>query len=291
MRSTVAVKGTNGFGNNLFQYCYARLVAESQGCDLYMFFKPKARYAIKVFGELGINLKVGKPFQCKPIIITDQNASSEFYGPAFKGKSFRLDGHFENYRLYEKHFNLIKTWFPVIETHNKKDLVFHLRMGDRLFLKSTYISEHQIKPEQYLSAIEKFDFARLHIVTDMPSWEPLTLDSLSKMKFHAGGTGGKKISQGRRIQDDTVAVDYFNEIYDALRNLNPAVRCSYSIADDFNYIRSFDKILIQSGTLSWWAACLSNASKVGAYGPWRPYREADNSHLSDVKLPGWFTWE
>ena len=291
MKPTVAVEGTNGFGNNLFQYIYARLIAESHGCDLYMFFKPKAKYAIKVFDELGIKFKVGKPFRFKPIVITDQNVSSEFYDSAYKGKSFRLFGHFENYRLYEKRFELIKNWFPAIATQNKKDLVFHLRMGDRLFLKRTYIKEHQIKPEQYLRAIQKFDFARLHIVTDMPSWKPVTLDSLSKMKFHAGGTGGKKISQHRRIQDDMVAVDYFNEIYEALRQLNPLVRRGYSIADDFNYIRSFDKILIQSGTLSWWAACLSNASKVGAYGPWRPYRESDNSRLSDVKLPGWFVWE
>lgn len=291
MKPTVAVEGTNGFGNNLFQYIYARLIAESQGCDLYMFFKPKAKYAIKVFADLGIQLKVGKPFQFRPIVITDRNVSSEFYGSAFKGKSFRLSGHFENYRLYEKHFGRIKKWFPEIATQNKKDLVFHLRMGDRLFLKNTYMKEHQIKPEQFLRAIHEFDFARLHIVTDMPSWEPVTLDSLAKMKFHAGGIGGKEISQRRRIEDDTVAVDYFNEVYEALHKLDPLVRCGHSIADDFNYIRSFDKILFQSGTLSWWAACLSNASKVGAYGPWRPFRGSANSQLSEVGLPGWFVWQ
>ena len=291
MKPTVTVKCTNGFGNNLFQYIYARLIAENNDCDLYMDFQKKAEYAIETFEELGIKLTTGKPFRIRPIKVTDKNASVEFYKPTFRGKSFKLSGYFGAYRLYHNHFDQIKTWFPPREATNKKDLVFHLRMGDRLFLKNTYMNGDQVRPEQYVSAIHKFDFDRLHIVTDMKNWAPLTQESLSKMKFHAGGAGGGEIIQSRRILNDNVAVEYFNGIFEALEKFNPIVRCGHKISDDFNFMRSFDNMLFQSGTLSWWAACLSNARKVGVYGPWRPFKGDRSGQLSEVNLPGWFMWE
>ena len=64
-----------------------------------------------------------------------------------------------------------------------------------------------------------------------------------------------------------------------------------SIVDDFNFIRASDNILFEHGTLSWWAAVLSDAKKVGVYGPWRPWKGAKNKNLSKIPLQNWFQWE
>jgi hypothetical protein len=48
--------------------------------------------------------------------------------------------------------------------------------------------------------------------------------------------------------------------------------------------------MFEHGTLSWWAAFLSDASRVGVYGPWRPWKGASNKNLSNVPLDTWFKW-
>ena len=63
------------------------------------------------------------------------------------------------------------------------------------------------------------------------------------------------------------------------------------MAEDFTFIRGFKNILFQHGTLSWWAAILSEADKVGVYGPWRPWKGDSNKNLSNVNIEGWFKWE
>ena len=45
------------------------------------------------------------------------------------------------------------------------------------------------------------------------------------------------------------------------------------------------------GTMSWWASFVSQASKVGVYGPWREWKGNSNKNLSNVNLEGWFKWE
>ena len=75
-----------------------------------------------------------------------------------------------------------------------------------------------------------------------------------------------------------------------LSEYNPVV-VHRNVLDDFNFMRQFDKILFQHGTMSWWAAFLSNASQVGVYGPWRPWKGTSNKNLSDVKIDGWFKWQ
>ena len=64
-----------------------------------------------------------------------------------------------------------------------------------------------------------------------------------------------------------------------------------SLYEDFNFIRSFNNILFEHGTLGWWAAALSNAKRVGVYGPWRRWKGNRNKNLSNMNLPTWFKWE
>lgn len=256
-KEVVQIAFTNGVGNNLFQYIYARLFVEKINGVLSVEYLNGAEYAKDFFADLGIQLNI------------------------LPNPNHKLFGYFEDYALYSNHVDQIRSWFPVVAKTNKKDLVFHLRLGDRLFLKDSYLSGMKVEPFQYINVIKQFKFDRLHIVTDMKLWEVLTKESLLNMKFH---------SNRRDITDFQIAVDYFNSIFEALNEFDPIVRFNQSPASDFDYIRSFDQILFQHSTLAWWAAVLSKASKVGVYGPWRPCKSV-NKNLSQVTIPGWFQWE
>lgn len=245
-------------------------MAEKENYELTVSFGNRSKCSKDVFRKLGINLKEGKPLK----------------------STINLSGYFEDYNLYIDHIDKIKTWFPKIENRNNNDLVFHLRLGDRLFYKETHSPNFKIKPSQYLNAINQFDFDKLHIVTDMKDWKRLSKNDLMGMEFHRGGCGGQNIiGTDIGIKDISVAVDYFNSIYDTLCDFNPTVRYGSNVADDFSYIRSFDKILFQHGTMSWWASMLSDASQVKVYKHWRPQKGKNNKNLSQVPLLNWEHWE
>jgi hypothetical protein len=175
---------------------------------------------------------------------------------------------------------MIKSWFPAVDKRSSTDLVIHYRAGDRLIYRNTF--KYKPSAEQYLKAISYFDFENLHIVTDMPSWEYITPEKIREMTFHVA------IPENNRIEPERSA-EYFNSFVDAFSQYRPIVE-KRSIVDDFNFIRSFDNILFEHGTLGWWAAALSNASKVGVYGPWRQSKGKANKNLSQVNLEGWFKW-
>ena len=61
--------------------------------------------------------------------------------------------------------------------------------------------------------------------------------------------------------------------------------------DDFNLLRSFDKVIIHNSTFSWCAATLSGASNVAIHNPWKiakPVHQRRN--LGETDYPGWFPW-
>ena len=130
--------------------------------------------------------------------------------------------------------------------------------------------------------MEKFEFNNLHIVTDMPFWNHITVEQLENTAFHVPVSQSNKAAPQR-------SVDYFNSFVDAFAKYNPIVE-KRSIVEDFNFMRSFDNILFEHGTLAWWAAFLSSASKIGVYGPWRPWKGRANKNLSQIPLEGWFKW-
>jgi hypothetical protein len=189
-----------------------------------------------------------------------------------------LRGYFEDFNLFVDNIPFLKDRYPKVEKREDNDLVIHFRAGDRLFYKN----EFNYKPsvDSYLSAINNFNFNRLHIVTDMPEWDYLSEDKLSKIKFHCEVPLDKRVSP-------KLSVDYFNSFVESFKQFNPIVE-KRSIYDDFNFIRSFDNILFEHGTMSWWASILSDATKVGVYGPWRSWKGKNNKNLSKVPVNGWF---
>lgn len=278
----VIVGLTNGFGNNLFQYIAAKQLADFHEQELFVVAPPNY-YAKSDLESIGIEFRSPprrQPGQQAAIQVNDSNYQ-DFFSEKITDRNFSVSGYFEDYNFYVDNLSEIKSWFPTVRKRNDKDLVIHFRTGDRLFYKN----EFDYKPtcEQYLKAVKKFKFDNLHIVTDMPVWKYIDRGELEQMSFHVNVPPHQRVDLSR-------SVDYFNSLVHGFSKLNPIVE-NRSIIEDFNFIRTFDNILFEHGTMGWWAAALSSASKIGVYGPWRPWKGESNKNLSQVGLKGWFQWK
>tara|TARA_A100001515_G_scaffold144595_1_gene149170 strand:- start:304 stop:1143 length:840 start_codon:yes stop_codon:yes gene_type:complete len=269
---------TNGFGNNLFQYIAARLLAEKHNKKLIVIPPSKTYYGTDELKKINVQFSSAER-KGNLAHVNDTNYLAAFK-PEYSEFSFVMCGYFEDYRYYIDHIEKIKTWFPQPSEANNKDLVIHLRAGDRLFYKN----EFDTKPtaEHFKNAIKNFNFDGLHIVSDMPKWEHINTKDLNHMSFHYN------VPKKQRVEAQK-SVDYFNSLVDCFSKYNPVFK-KRSVADDFQFIRGFKNILFQHGTMSWWAAALSEAERVGVYGPWRPWKGASNKNLSNVPIDSWFKW-
>ena len=274
----IYTKFTNGFGNNLFQYNAARVLAEHLDDQVLAIPPSNNYYGIEPLKSLGIEFVDRVPSVSN---IVNDSTYIKCFGKNFENKDLLLNGYFEDYRFYLPLRKKIKSWFPNVEQRKDNDLVLHMRTGDRLFMKNEFYTKP--KPENFIKAIEKFNFDRLHIVSDMPKWDYITEEELMQTSFHLKVPD----SQSVPIKD---SVEYFNSFVEGFSRFEP-IYVQREVHEDFNFIRSFKNILFEHGTLSWWAAFLSEADKVGVYGPWRPWKGKTNKNLSNVKMDNWFKWE
>ena len=275
----IYVKLTNGFGNNLFQYTAAKVLAEFHNTGVVAIPVVDNYYAINDLKMIGVNFATKQ----KPKDLLEANDKNyiSFFDKKFNDCNILLSGYFEDYRYYYKMRNKIKSWFPPLNKENNNDLVVHMRTGDRLFMKNEFYMKPTAK--DYLSAVEKFDFNKMHIVTDMPKWDYITKEELKNMNFHVNIPSDQSVP----IEE---SVEYFNSFVEGFSKYNPIIK-KRTIYEDFSFIRNSDNILFEHGTLSWWAAFLSEAKKVGVYGPWRPWKGQSNKNLSNIPLKEWFKWE
>tara|TARA_R110002020_G_scaffold421418_4_gene630524 strand:- start:13857 stop:14687 length:831 start_codon:yes stop_codon:yes gene_type:complete len=274
----ISVQLTNGFGNNIFQYVAARLLAEHHDQEWSLVPPTPDYYAITSLENLG--LKCEGRHHPGATQFNDNNYKSA-YDSRFKDADIHLSGYFEDYRYYINHLDRIKSWFPKEPITNFKDLVVHFRTGDTLIQCNNFA--HKPSPERWTNVFKKFDFDRLHIVSDFPRWSHITKNELEELKgFH-------NPNPGQLVKDKQQSVDYINSCIDEFARFDP-VFVHGDIDNDFNYLRKFDKLVFQHGTLGWWAGALSNASTVGVYGPWRPWKGTKNKNLGQAPIPGWFKW-
>jgi len=276
----ILVNITNGFGNNLFQYNAAKLLADFLDQDLLAIAPSTRYYAIPFLEEMGINFGSLHPTMPIHSRIDDKNYKS-FFDEKYKECNLLLSGYFEDYTNFKSEIDKISSWYPKVEKRKDNDLVIHFRAGDRLLYKNEFDTKPSV--DKYLKAIEKFNFDNMHIVTDMPKWDYITEDELASMKFHVSTSPSMHVEPYK-------SVEYFNSIVEGLSIFNPNMK-KRNVLEDFNFIRTFNNILFQHGTLGWWAAALSEADNVGVYGPWRSWKGASNKNLSDVGFEGWFKWE
>ena len=282
----IFVKLTNGFGNNLFQYIAGRLLAEHHHKKLILIPPFKDYYALNDIEQLNLFYDdICYDIDGKKIIRIQDNEYLLAYNKQMRNKDILLDGYFEDYTFYYDYIDQIKTWFKIPETKNNEDLVFHLRTGDRLFYKAHYDSKGNplVGIDRIENALNQFDYSKLYIVTDIPSWEETTINEMKNLKFHV------EINPIDSI-DIASAVNYHNALIKALNKYDPIIQ-NNDITSDFNFLLSFNMFLFQHSTLAWWAAVIGGTKQVGVYGPWRSYKKERNKNLSHIPLPGWFQWE
>jgi hypothetical protein len=276
----VVVQLTNGFGNNLFQYIAAKQLASFHDSRLYVIPPSPDYYAISGLKDVGVDF-VALPLNDERFVAVDDANYKMCFDTSLPNYNFQVRGYFEDYTLFHKNMEQIKSWFPRVETRDDNDLVIHFRAGDRLFYKNEFDTKPTVA--SYMKALSHFDFDKLHIVTDMPNWDYITAEQLLEMKFHYDVPAEQRVPPER-------SVEYFNSFVEAFSVYEPTVK-RRTVSEDFNHIRTFKNILFQHGTLGWWAAMLSDASRVGVYGPWRPWKGKSNKNLSQIKKEGWFQWK
>ena len=282
----IIVEFTNGFGNNIFQYVAARLLAEQHGKELF-FVAPDGYYAIPDLKKIGATnfITYGQLAEIQKssslIFVNDENYT-ECFNLDFQDSVGFVRGYFEDYTYYLDKMDTIKSWFTPVRQRKDNDLVIHFRTGDTLIQKNNF--GHKPSADRWVRTIERFDFDKLHIVSDFPKWEHVSKEEIEAM------SGFHNPSPGECIADKQKSADYINSCVDAFSKFSPIFKHG-KIYEDFNYVRSFGNILFQHGTFGWWAAALSNAKKIGVYGPWRPWKGQSNKNLSNIPLEEWFKWE
>ena len=154
MTNCVNIEWKNGFGNQLFQYCYGRLLSEQLDCKL--------TYSGTISEWGGTSLIDLGFIKDNEDIIKRTTENIEVNIDYNRQQAVEL----ENPSNYEYHLEKIRSWFPTIEKTNKTDLVVHLRIGDNgLNIYTPF--------EWYKKAIEdnEIEFDKIYLVTDTPELE------------------------------------------------------------------------------------------------------------------------
>ena len=281
------IKLTIGFGNNLFQYCFGRLLAEKN--NLVLVHRPISEFSITSDTNYRNNFKT---------VRIGENNYREALLSNYENCNLLIDGYFEDYTIFAPYLDKIRTWFPKVEKTNTKDLILHLRLQNRLIQVSHH--KNHVMADAYKKGIEKFDFDRLHIITDAKKWEHYNSEDIEEIR--------KEILYGPNPPTNSPwvsvkqSVGYMNGLIDGFSDLDPIVHCNNAPVipssgglrsghmADFDFIRSFNKVMIFNSTFSWWAAVLSGAEHVGTWEPWKPNKGARNKNLGETNYPGWFSW-
>jgi hypothetical protein len=225
--------------------------------------------AARIFAEkYGLNLimnldtdgimTVNQPKVCNnqvdfsaPKIITAKDIN-QFDEIIFSGKiNYYFRDYFQNANLFRPYRNLIKSYYQLDPVKiNYDDLVIHFRLRD--FMHPNNISE-VIHPESYIKILEdlKGKYRLLYIVVEKPKeqWE---IDYLQ----------------------------YFNKY-------QPII-ISGTIKEDFNFIRSFSKIIISNSTFCYWAAFLSDSVEIYCFNKMGYFEDANGNikchgaHIKDL---------
>ena len=162
----------------------------------------------------------------------------------------------ENPHNYKPYLNEIRNYYPRVEKTNIDDLVVHLRLGDNGPNIHTPF-------EWYKKAIEdnEISFDKLYLITD-----------------------------GSDSEDAKAFKSYYNAEIPSSVNVSTNQDWKKYMAEtlfDFNFIRSFDKILFSNSTFSWWASLLSDASQVWFNKEWQPNHYNGMIRLGETDYDKW----
>jgi hypothetical protein len=287
---TVIINFTIGFGNNLFQYVYGRLLAEKNNLSLHH----------KAITEVGIaELKTPVDNRLPSVYVNDSNYKKILFSENLQNCNIIINGYFEDYKILVPYLSTIRNWFDKKCISNRKDVILHLRLQNRLIQISH--NKNHIAADSFKDVISRFEYDNLHIVTDAEKWDLYTLQDVEKIR-HEIEIGPNPPSNSPWV-DSEQSLEYINHLIEGLAELNPIVHCNGAellkgsgglrggFIEDFNLLRSFNQVIVFNSTFSWWAATLSGAEKVAVFNPWKiakPKKERRN--LGETNFPGWFSW-
>ena len=238
-RNSVIVQLTNGFGNNLFQLVAARLLAKKYERKFQAILPWSDYYGLNELSKVWVGgIEVAAGFTSRQaVFVNDGNYAAAMAQDSMPDCNIVVRGHFEDYRYFVKNRDLIKSWLNPVGKTNDRDLVFHFRTGDRLFMMNEF--EYKLSADNYRKAIESFDFDRLHIVSDLPELRQYTPEELGSLKFH------NNVDASKSVGHEDIA-EYLNSVVNALLQFEPVFE-SASISEDFDKMRSFNNIMFDSG--------------------------------------------
>lgn len=251
-------------GNKMFQYVSARIFSEKNGLNLITNLSCELVTTKK-------HISFDDDFdRNKNVKVTTNDFSENEIN--FKGKSLNyiFDDYFTNGDYISNNKELVRNFFelPKVEK-NLKDIVIHLRLYD--FSHSNYMYEptnwdrsEVISPDYYTKILENETFEKLYIVVD------------------------------------EIRLEWEKKYLDFFKKYNPIIFSS-SPKEDFEFIFSFDKIICSNSSFCYWAAFLSDASKIYTFkkfgyfgknltkhGPW--INNLDNIKNESISIDDTFFW-
>ena len=144
-------------GNQMFQYCLARIIAEQldYATDMELPFENAKILKGKIV-KAPVEQLVGHEIDLKGILSNT------------KDRRIYLNGYFQRVEYYKQYKNEIQKWFEITENYRKpseNDLVIHVRGGD-LYNKGANTQHVPCPVSYYREIIEKTDYDKLYIVTE-----------------------------------------------------------------------------------------------------------------------------
>lgn len=148
-------------GNNLFQYCFGRILAERLEYRL-------VATPISGFPETYWSID-GKSYASQnPIVLRGQKPDLSVLDGPDPGREIILTGYFQRYEYYAPYADAIKSWLrldapPDDVVVDGDDVVVGIRRG------RDYIPRHGLPLSYYESALSRLCYRNVHICTDSPN--------------------------------------------------------------------------------------------------------------------------
>jgi len=232
---SVTIKWNGRTGNQLFSYCFARVLAAKNNLRLV------TEWPHQDFIETTPH-EAGEEHDEPVVTIKDlywNDHDRDWLNQDFKRKRVYVDGFFQNPKYYDPNKQLVKSFFnlPEINKRPSNEIVLHWRLSDY----------YQVGPGKQGSVIRADWYA--HVL-------------MHKIRFNP------KINKLFIVTDDPS-----DRILHKLQRFHPTI-VSENPKHDFNFIREFDTIICGNSTFSWMAAFLSDASKIFTFSKWinEPHR-------------------
>lgn len=156
----IEVKYIGQLGNNLFQYCLGRILAENLG------FKLKAG-PIAGFPNTRVQIGGYDYSEYPPYILGEQRIDLKSILCDRPKRKIVLEGYFQRYEYYKEYKDIIKGDWLLTDIKVKKgiganDIVVCIRRGD-------YLPKHALAVSYYEEALRLADYDRVFVCTDCPS--------------------------------------------------------------------------------------------------------------------------